>query len=124
MVLGNRVVRNQIWRPGDYGSPNQYYAAWNWQGGANAGHGWVEPGARKGIAIWNGSFNVVENNYVDEAEIGLFAGGGRGTGASEAPVCGNVFRWNRVDRTGTAVSDKGTATHIEPPSYQAYGREN
>lgn len=118
--LGNRLIRNQVWRPGDYGSPNQYYAAWNWQRGANAGHGWTEPGPRQGIAIWNGSFNVVENNYVDDAEIGLFAGPGRGAGAAQSPVQGNVFRWNRIDRTDIPVKDQGASTHLETPSYQPY----
>ncbi len=121
LVIGNRLVRNQVWRPGEFGSPNQHYAAWNWQGGPSAGHGWIEPGRRKGIAIWGGSYNVVENNYVDGAEAGLHAGPGRGTSAARAPVRGNFFRWNRIDRTETAVDDQGEAGYVEPPAYQSYG---
>ena len=119
LVIANRVIRNQVWRPGAYGSPNQYFASWNWLRGANAGHGWVEPGPRRGIAVWNGSCNVVENNYIDEAETGLFAGEGQGAGASDAPVRGNVFRWNRVDRARTVIDDRGEATFFEPPGFPA-----
>lgn len=124
LVIGNRVIRNQVWRPGEHGSPNQYFAFWNWQRGANAGHGWVEPGPRQGIAVWNGSYNVVENNYVDDAEVGLYAGPGRGTGSARSPVRGNLFRWNRVDRARTVLNDQGestvaerneSASFVEPP---------
>ena len=120
LVTGNRIIRNQVWKVGEFGSPNQYYAYWNWLGGANAGHGWVEPGRRKGVAIWNGSYNVVENNYIDEAEVGLFAGEGRGVGQSNAPLRGNLFRWNRIDRTETPVEDNGEAGLVQPPDYQSY----
>ncbi|MHC1766796.1 MAG: glycosyl hydrolase family 28-related protein [Verrucomicrobiia bacterium] len=122
LVIGNRVVRNQIWRPGEYGSPNQYYASWNWLRGANAGHGWVEPGRRQGIAVWNGSYNVIENNYIDDAETGTFLGEGRGNGASRSPVRGNTLRWNRIDRTPTRVTDHGQNTIVKPPDYQSEAR--
>jgi hypothetical protein len=115
LAIANRVIRNQVWRPGEYGSPNQYYAFWNWRRGANAGHGWVEPGPRQGIAVWNGSYNVVENNYIDDAEIGLYAGDGRGVGAARSPVLGNLYRWNRIDRARTPLDDRGEATFFESP---------
>lgn len=120
LLIGNRIIRNQIFKPGEYGSPNQYYAYWNWLGGWNAGHGWVEPGIERGIGIWNGSYNVIENNYVVGAETGIFIGDGKGVNASDAPIKGNVVRWNRVDQSQTPVTEQGTSTYVQPPSYQRY----
>lgn len=118
LLIGNRIIRNQIFKPGEYGSPNQYYASWNWLGGWNAGHGWVEPGINRGIGIWNGSYNLIENNYVEGAETGVFVDDGKGVNASDAPINGNVVRWNRIDHSQVPVTDQGKSAYIQQPNYQ------
>jgi hypothetical protein len=120
MVIANRLVRNQVWKPGEFGSPNQTHAYWNWIDGPNAGHGWVNPAEHSALNIWNGSYNVIENNYVDSAEVGvgILNGSTRGRAGSSNPSKGNVVRWNRIDRTVEPVKDHGERTYVEPPKYR------
>jgi hypothetical protein len=120
LVIANRMVRNQVWKPGEFGSPNQTHAYWNWIDGPNAGHGWLNPAEHGALNIWNGSYNVIENNYIDGAEvgIGILDGSTRGRAGSRNPRQGNAARWNRIDRTDLPVKDHGERTYMEPPSYR------
>ncbi len=120
LIIGNRLVRNQVWNPGEFGSPNQTHAYWNWIAGPNAGHGWSNPAEHSALNIWNGSFNVVENNYIDGAQVGvaILDGSARGRAGSRNPNKANVVRWNRIDRTDEPIKDHGERTFVELPAYQ------
>jgi len=113
LVIGNRVVRNQIWRPGEYGSPNQYYASWNCCAAPTPG----TPGRAGGAKDrrLERAYNVSQTT-TRRTRNGVFLGEVAAT-AHRGRRRGNTLRWNRLTEP-RPVTDHGQNTLLDHPDYQ------
>lgn len=80
-MFANVVRQNQVWTRATPGADNQYYNIWFQPNYKNA------PDKQGAINIRNGTFTVVEANYVYNTRNGILVDGGRK----------NIVRWNRMD---------------------------
>jgi hypothetical protein len=92
-VIGNTIRNNEVMDFRQY-PLNAYFSMWDHPGAMQPASG------EAGISLSNGSFNVIDDDYVTSGAVGIRIDGG----------VGNIVTHSRVDDVSTPIVDNGRQT--------------